>query len=261
MNEFVTSIMENVTFVLSFLGVFAAIVVIAYFFEKMFQRRDGNKGKILTTQKITMIGMSSAIAGILMLFEVPLPVIAPTFYKIDFSEVPIMICGLACGPVAVVLAEFVKIMLNLLFDGTTTAFVGEFANFCVGCSMVLPATILFHAIKKKGSIIRCMVIVIIANLIGVVIMTVFGSFFNAIYLLPAFASLYGMPLETIVEMGTAINPLVKDSYSFAAICVAPLNYIKGISIMGFSTVVYIPIRAIVNSAGAEKYVRKEKKTC
>ena len=42
------------------------------------------------------IGMLSAIAIILMLFEIPLP-FAPSFYEIDFSEVPVMFCdGTLC---------------------------------------------------------------------------------------------------------------------------------------------------------------------
>ena len=36
------------------------------------------------------IGMLAAIAIILMLFDIPLP-FAPSFYEIDFSEVPVMV--------------------------------------------------------------------------------------------------------------------------------------------------------------------------
>ena len=45
------------------------------------------------------IGMLSAIAIILMLFEIPLP-FAPSFYEIDFSEVPVMVGCFAMGPFA-----------------------------------------------------------------------------------------------------------------------------------------------------------------
>lgn len=76
-----------------------------------------------------------------MLFEVVVP-FAPSFYKIDLSELPVLICGFAFGPVAGILTEFVKIIVKLLFKPTSTAFVGELANFCVGCSMILPATII-----------------------------------------------------------------------------------------------------------------------
>lgn len=252
MKEFITNIMENVAFVIGFLVVAAIIIIIAYLFEKLFQKRDGIKGKILTTQKVVMIGMLAALAGGLMLFEFPLPLIAPPFYKVDMSEVPVLICGLAFGPVASVMTELVKIMVKLMLKGTSTAFVGEFANFCVGCSMVLPVTIIFHAFKKKSSLLKSSIILVAANVVGVISMTVFGSFFNAVYLLPAFAALYGMPLESIIQMGTALNPMVTDQYTFAAICVAPLNLIKGLCIMFQSTIIYIPLRIIINHVNVQK---------
>ena len=39
---------------------------------------------------MAQIGMLSAIALVLMLFEIPLP-FAPSFYEIDFSEVPVLV--------------------------------------------------------------------------------------------------------------------------------------------------------------------------
>ena len=71
-----------------------------------------NKKKIIGTKEITTIGMLGAIATILMLFEIPLP-FAPPFYEIDFSEVPVLIGAFAMGPVAGVLIELVKVLLNL----------------------------------------------------------------------------------------------------------------------------------------------------
>ena len=148
MKQFITNIMENVTFVMEFLGLVAALVILAVIAEKLINKHNGSEGKILTTRKVAMVGMFSAIAGILMILELPMP-FAPSFYKIDASELPVLICGFAFGPVAGVLTEFVKIIIKLFLKPTSTAFVGELANLCVGCSMILPATIIYHARKKK----------------------------------------------------------------------------------------------------------------
>ena len=119
-------------------------------------------------------------------------------YKLDFSELPVLLCGFYLGPSATVICEGVKILLKLLLKGTSTAFVGDLANFVVGCSLVLPATVFYHTHKSKHS-------AIIGLAIGTLVMTVFGSAFNAVYLLPKFAQLYGIPLDTIIAMGTAIR--------------------------------------------------------
>ena len=58
-------------------------------------------------------------------------------------------------------------------------------------------------------------------------MTVVGSAFNAVYLLPKFAELFGLPLEAIVSMGTKINPAITSVGTMALFAVAPLNILKG----------------------------------
>lgn len=172
---------ENVIFVLEFLAVVAVLFVIAYAAEKYAQKKAGVNEKIFHTRKIVMIGMFSAIASILMLFEIQMP-FAPFFYKLDFSELPALIGTFAFGPVAGVMIEFCKILLKLLFKSTSTAFVGELANFAVGCSFILPASVIYLFKKnKKTAIVGCG--------IGTVILTIFGTAFNAVYLLPKFAEL------------------------------------------------------------------------
>ncbi len=240
MNQIIADIMKNVTFVLEFLGIVAALVLVAYAAEKIIAKKTNNSEKILTNRKIAMIGMFSAVAGVMMLLELPMP-FAPSFYKIDPSELPVLICGFAFGPVAGVLTEFVKIIVKLLFKPTSTAFVGELANFCVGCSMILPATIIYHVRKKKSN-------ALIGCITGTLVMAIFGTLFNAVYLLPAFAKMYGMPLEALIGMGTAINPNVTNVFSFVALCVAPLNLIKGAAVSTLTFVMYKPLSPILKMA-------------
>ena len=223
-------IAKNAIFVLEFLAVVVVIFAAAKMIEKMEKKKTGNTERILSTRKLTMVGMFSAIAAILMIFEFPLP-FAPAFYKLDFSEIPVLITAFAFGPVAGVMVEFCKIVLNLLMDSTTTAFVGELANFMVGCSFILPASIIYlHKKNRKSAIVGCVV--------GTICLTIFGTSFNAIYLVPKFAELYGMPLEAIVGMGTAINPAITDLTTLVLFAVAPLNILKGVSVSVITMLVY-----------------------
>ena len=43
------------------------------------------KEKLLTTKNVVLMGMFGALAGVLMLFEFPLPFLAPSFYGLDVS--------------------------------------------------------------------------------------------------------------------------------------------------------------------------------
>lgn len=251
MSELLKSIVENVTFVLEFVGLVAILVAVAVLAEKAIAKKNGVTGKILTTKKIAMIGMFSAIAGILMLFELIVP-FAPSFYKIDASELPVLICGFAFGPVAGVTTEFIKVIIKLLFKPTSTAFVGELANFCVGCAMILPATIIYHIKKNKTT-------AIVSCIVGTLCMTLFGTAFNAVYLLPTFAKMYGMPLEALIGMGTAINAHVTDVVSFVAICVAPLNIVKGAGVSLLTFLLYKQLSPILKVSQEENNNKAENK--
>lgn len=237
MNGLVKSIQENVVFLLQFLAVVVLIFVVAYVAEKIAAKKQGTKERILTTRKIAMIGMFSAIAAVLMLFEIPV-YFAPGFYKLDFSELPALIGTFAFGPVAGVMIEFCKIILKLLFKSTSTAFVGELANFVVGCSFLLPASIIYSLHKtKKTAIISCIA--------ATSCMTVFGTAFNAVYLLPKFAQLFGMPLDAIIGMGNQINAAITDIVTFVCFAVAPLNLIKGSLVSIITLLIYKQISPIL----------------
>jgi len=117
------------------------------------QKTTTKEKKRISTKVIAQIGVLGAIAMVLMLFDIPLP-FAPTFYKIDFSEVPVLVGAFTMGPVAGALIELVKILLNLLIRGTSTAGVGDLGNFLIGCAMCIPASLIYQKLhSRKGAII------------------------------------------------------------------------------------------------------------
>ena len=69
-------------------------------------------------------------------------------------------------------------------------------------------------------------------------MSIFGTAFNAVYLLPKFAELYGMPLDAIIEMGTKIHPGIHNVTTFVVLCVAPLNVVKGAMVSVLTLLLY-----------------------
>lgn len=242
MSNLFGSIVENFVFVLEFACVILAMILAAVWLEKAAQKKKGVKESVFTTRKMAMVGMFSAVAMILHVLDFPIP-FAPSFYKLDFSEIPILVGTFAFGPAAGVMMEFIKILLKLLVKGTSTAFVGDLANFVVGCSFILPASAVYAFRKtKKGAMAACVT--------GTIVLTVFGTAFNAVYLLPAFSELYGMPLDSILEMGAAVNPLMKESsiLSFVIACVAPMNLLKGGVISLITLFIYKPLSPILKSA-------------
>lgn len=185
---------------------------------------------------IVQAGMLGAIAVVLMLFEIPLP-FAPSFYEIDFSEVPVMIGTFAIGPVAGAAIELVKILLNFIINGTTTAGVGEVANFLIGCALVVPAGIIYRRKRTRTG-------AIIGMATGTVFMTLIGCLLNAYVLLPAYATAFQMPIDALVAMGTAVNGSIDSLFTFVAFAVAPFNLLKGVLVSLIVFLIYKKISPV-----------------
>ena len=166
------------------------------------------------------IGMLAAIAVILMLFEIPLP-FAPSFYEIDFSEVPVMVGCFAMGP----------------FAGALIAGVGELANFIIGCSLCVPAGLIYRRKRTRTT-------ALIGMAAGTVTMTVIGCAVNAFVLLPTYATAFGMPIDALVEMGTAVNPAINSLTTFVFFAVAPFNILKGVLVSAIVFLIYKKISPI-----------------
>ena len=216
---------------LSFVLISAAIVVVIALAAKFSERFFKDLHKVRPARRITIIAVCGAIAAVLHMLDFPLPFLAPEFYKLDFSELPVMLCGFYLGPSAAVFCEVIKIILKLLFKSTSTAFVGDFANFVVGCGLVLPAVIIYHTRKSKQSALWGCVA-------GTVTLTFVGTFFNAVYLLPKFSQLYGLPLDSIIAMGSEINAGITNISTFVMLAVAPLNLVKGTMISVLTMLLY-----------------------
>ncbi len=242
-------LIANMTFVVVCLVVVLVVMTIAVVYERIVRKKNGGTERILSTRKIVVVGIFSAISLILFLLDFPV-FFAPAFYRIDFSELPALIAAFAYGPVAGVLIELIKILLKLCIKGTSTAFVGELANFVIGVSFLLPAAMLYEFRKTKN-------MALISCLVGTLCMTAFGTFFNAVYLLPAFATLYGMPLDAIIGMGSAINASIRDVTTFVFFAVAPINLLKGGLDSLITVLVYKKLRPFLKTeqrkaAGAAK---------
>ena len=183
--------------------------------------RGGNVMERSRTRTLTQIAMLGAVAGVLMNFEFPIPFLAPSFYQLDFSEIPVLIGSFAMGPLAGVVIELVKILVHLVTKGTMTAGVGDVANFILGCAFVIPAGLIyrFHHIKSRKHAVEGMAA-------GTVLTTAAACLMNAFVLLPAYGKAFGMPVEAFIEMGTAVNPSVNSLLGFVAMIIVPFNLFK-----------------------------------
>lgn len=225
---------DNLGFVLTVLAIMVGLALLAKLAEKTLCRgAQFPKG----ARRIAVCAVCTAISGLLMLLEIPV-FFAPVFYKVDLSELPVLFCAFSLGPVAGVVCEALKVIVKLLLKGTTSAFVGDFANFAVGSTLVLPAAIVYHRHKTKGGAIAALVT-------GTLCMTAFGSIFNAFYLIPKYSQMFGLPLDAIVEMGNTVNPAIHSIQTLVLFAVVPMNLLKGAVVSGLTFALYKRVKRVL----------------
>ncbi|MBR2762191.1 MAG: ECF transporter S component [Solobacterium sp.] len=190
------------------------------------------------TRYFAKIAVLAAVAFVLMMVEFPLPFVPP-FYKMDFSETAVLIGAFAMGPLAGVIIEAIKIVLNILFTGTQTAYVGEIANFLIGISFCLPASLIYQKNKTRENAVKGLAI-------GGLTMIIVGMLMNALVLLPAYSYFYHMPMDVLIGMGTKLMPLIHDRFTFVLFATSPFNLIKAILVSLITMLLYKRISPLLH---------------
>jgi len=192
--------------------------------------------QVYSIQGVAKIALLSAISFLLTLLSVPLPIF-PAFLKVDLGDLPALIGGFALGPVAGIIVEFIKNVLNFIFKNDGTGGVGNLSNFIVGCSFVVPASLIYLKNKtKKGAIIGMVA--------GTIAMIILASLSNYYVIIPLYAKLFSM--EAILGMMREANSNITDLRTYIVYAVIPFNFIKAFIVSVISLIVYKKVSPILH---------------
>ncbi len=191
---------------------------------------------------MTAGAMLAAIAAVLMFLDFPLPFL-PSFYKIDFSEIPVLIGAYAMGPVAGVIIEAFKILIKFLIKGTVTAGIGELANFLIGLSFILPASIIYQVKKTKKSALVGLCIAAVCNIVA-------GCLLNAFLLVPAYAKAFG-GMERVIGGAAKANSSITGMTTLILFGTIPLNVIKSVIASVIVVLIYKPLSRVIKGFNTE----------
>ncbi len=181
--------------------------------------------KTLSIQYLTRIAVLTALASILFLIEIP--VVA--FYKLDLSNLPVLLGAFSMGPWAGLAILLLKSLIGMLHS--TSMYVGELADFIMGAAMVLPAAFIYkhHKTRKNA---------LIGMVVGTICMIVVGVLVNWQIMLPFYMTAYGMPMEAVVGMAQKAVPFVDTEWKLLLCVTAPFNLLKGVVLSALTYVLY-----------------------
>ncbi|GAA6490894.1 MAG TPA: ECF transporter S component [Candidatus Bariatricus faecipullorum] len=175
---------------------------------------------------LTAVAVLSAVSFLLAFFEFPVP-LSPSFARMDLSDLPALIGAFAYGPLAGIMTELIKNVLQLL--SSSTGGVGELANFIMGSSFVGIAGLIYQAHKtKKRALAAC--------LAGSLVMGIVAAAVNYFILLPVFETF--MPLEQLIASFGAFIPFIRTKLDVVLFNAFPFNLLKGLAISMVTMLLY-----------------------
>ena len=192
-----------------------------------------------TTRNLTVAAMLSAVAFILMFIEFPVPMLIPSFVKMDFSDLPALLGAFALGPVYGVVISFMKNLLHIVVKGTSTACVGELCNFMLGAVFSAVAGFIYKHHKSRKT-------AILGAVAGAAAMAVFSVPSNYFITYPAYVEFYHMPLEAILGMYQAIRPSTNGLLECLMVFNMPFTFVKGMIDVALCFLIYKPLSPLLH---------------
>lgn len=168
-------------------------------------------------RRLTMAAMMGAVAFVLMYLSFPTP-LSP-FAELDFSPLPELIGGFMLGPVGAVEIIAVKILLKIVFKGTSSMYTGELQAFLLSLSYVLPAVLFYRRHRtKRGALVGLVV--------GSVCSIVVAVLTNLFIIFPFYMFLYGMDWDAIIGMCSALIPAINSKATMVMFSIVPFNVLS-----------------------------------
>lgn len=189
----------------------------------------------VNTRALTVTAMFSAVAFVLMFLEFSIPVVIPSFVKMDVSELPALLAAFGLGPVYGVVVCLVKNLLHLLV--TTTGGAGELGNFLLGACFILPAGLIYHMHKSRKN-------AIIGALVGAVIMALMSIPLNYYITYPVYSNF--MPIDAILGMYQELRPSTNSLLECLMVFNAPFTLAKGLIDAALCFLIYKPLSPIIH---------------
>lgn len=185
----------------------------------------------MNTKRLVVDACLSALAVILYLFvKFPLPFFPP-FLEMNFSMLPIIIALLLFGFKDASIVAILRVGAKLLFMGSTTAYVGELADFLM--SFIILFIVFLVSRWSKKPIIIAISLVLSWVLAGIIT--------NLLVNIPLYIRLMGMTYESLAELCSVIPGITADNFliKYTLYAVIPFNALLSIIV----TTVSVPVCA------------------
>ncbi len=178
---------------------------------------------------MTRVAILAAAASILYLIQIPIV----AFYKLDLSNIPVLLGAFSMGPVPGILVLALKSAIGLLHSNS--AGVGELADFVMGAALVLPAALIYQKNKTRKN-------AIIGMAVGTVCMVIAGVLANKYIMLPFYMGAFHMDMDGILRFANVAG--IDSETKLLLLITGPFNLLKGVVLSIVAGLIYKPLSPI-----------------
>ncbi len=193
------------------------------------------------TRFLTVTGILSAVAFLLQLIEIPIPMLMPSFIKFDFSDLPALLGCFALGPACGILVELIKNVLHAALASGSFG-VGELSNFVLGAVFTGTAGALYRRNRTKRGAAA-------ASFIGAVVMAGVSFPSNLLVVYPVYYQF--MPEETILAAYQAILPGMQSIAQSLLLFNVPFTLVKGLLDVALCFLLYKKLSPVLKGSSAD----------
>ncbi|MDR0831950.1 MAG: ECF transporter S component [Bacillales bacterium] len=200
-------------------------------------------------KNIVRIALFAAIATIidqLLSFAVPF---FPDFLKFKFPDVIGLLAGFMFGPWVGTAVQSIRVVLNILFNGTKTFYVGELSDFLLGVSFVLVSASIY---KHKKTFVGALIALGVGGLVHVA----FACFLNLFFLIPVYAYAFG-GLDKVILSAAKAMPAIDSLGKIILYAILPFNLLKDVIIIIITLAVYKTLHRFINFVERKVYQENE----
>lgn len=196
------------------------------------------KKPVFSTFNLTRMAVLSALASVLYLtLEIP---VIPPMYKLDFSNVPVLLGTFAMGPVPGLIILLLKNVIHVLIKGLgSTMGIGNLADVVTTAAFLVPAALIYRREKTRGNALKGMAA-------GALCQTVSAVLVNWLVMIPFYRNAFNMPMEAIVGLATKVLPFVDTEAEFYFLACAPFNLLKAALISLITFLIYKPLSPLLH---------------
>ena len=188
--------------------------------------------RIFTTAVLTRCAILAAIASVLFLLDIPIV----AFYKLDLSNIPVLLGAFAMGPVPGVAILALKCLIGLLH--TSSAGIGTLADFIMSLALLLPAAVIYQKNRTRNG-------ALIGMAIGTLCMIVVSVLVNKYIMLPFYMGAFHMDMAAIIKYAGVAA--VDSEWKLLLLITAPFNLLKGVVLSVVTALIYKPLSPILKA--------------